>query len=118
VALLTPELIEDAFQRWSQGDQAGAVEVVRPAADASEREALALIAWFLHQRGEPVWREGVPYAEKAVAHGMAWVANYYLGNMQGDPALRTRLPELLRPAMQFGLSAGPNRAGLQRVHAG
>lgn len=107
MAGLTPEVITDAFQRWANGDQQGAVDVVRPAADAGEPAGLGLLAFFLYQRGEPHWREGVPYAEAAVRKGLPWVANYYLGQMQSDAAFRTRLPELLGPALQYGLQQDP-----------
>jgi hypothetical protein len=95
-------VITDAFERWAQGDQAGAVEVVRPGADADDPASLALICWFLVQRGEPHWREGVPYAERALKAGYGFAVNHYWNNMFNDPGLRSRLPEFV----QLGLHAG------------
>jgi hypothetical protein len=114
----TRTMIVEAFEAWSRGDQPGAVERVRPAAGQGDRVALALICWFLAQRGEPYWREGVPYAEKATAKGISFVANYYLGNMLSDSALRQRLPELLRPALQAGLQFDPIASAQQPFQQG
>jgi hypothetical protein len=94
--------IEAALQKFSQGDHVGAVDTVRPAADAGDRVALALIAWFQSQRGEPHWREGIAYAEEAVRKGVPVVANPYVGPMLGDSTLRTRVPDLVRAVLQAG----------------
>ena len=107
MAPLADEVIREALQRWNQGDQQGAVDLVRAAADAGDRHALALVCWFLYQRGEPYWREGVPYAERAVATGMPWIIGYYLGNMQNDPALRARIPDIFASAMRAGYQGDP-----------
>jgi hypothetical protein len=105
--LLANDAISQALQLWSEGQQQPAVDAVRPAADADDPAALGLICWFMYQRGEPLWREGVPYAIAAVKKGMPWVANYYLGNMQNDPALRNQLPDLLDQPLQQGFQHDP-----------
>lgn len=99
--------IETALQKWQQGDHNGALESVAPAAAAGDRLGLTLAAWFQSQRGEPHWREGVPYAEEAARKGIGFIANYYVGNMLGDAVLRTRVPDLLRSALQAGASIDP-----------
>jgi hypothetical protein len=110
VAVLSEEtraaLIE-ALQAWVGGNQQGAVDRLRAEADAEEPASLGLIAWFMHQMGEPHWRNGVPYAEKAIQKGMPWVANYYVGNMLNDPSLRTQVPEFIKPALEAGVQLDP-----------
>lgn len=101
---LPGETISQSFQHWADGQQQQAIDAVRPAADAGDPAALGLICWFMHQRGEPLWREGVPYAIAAAQKGLPWVASYYIGNMQNDPALRNQLPDLLATPLQQGLS--------------
>jgi hypothetical protein len=96
------QLITDALDAWTRGDQNGAVERVRAAADNGDPVGLALISWFLYQMGEPRWREGIPYAEQAIRKGMPWVAAYYFGSMIGDPTLRQQAPGFLRPALEAG----------------
>jgi hypothetical protein len=105
--ILGSEAIAQAMRLWSEGQQQPAIDAVRSAADAGDPAALGLISWFMYQRGEPLWREGVPYAIAAVKKGLPWVANYYLGNMQNDPALRTQLPDLLGQPLQQGLPQDP-----------
>lgn len=95
-------MITEAFDAWSRGDQNAAIERVRPAADAGDAIGLGLISWFIHQLGEPRWREGIPYAEGALAKGMPWVAAYYFGNMVNDATLRQRTPAFIRPALDAG----------------
>jgi hypothetical protein len=97
----------EALQLWTSGNQQGAVDRIRPAADADDPSAVGLIAWFLHQMGEPLWRTGVPYAQKALALGVPWVANYYFGNMLNDPQLRQQVPDLIRPAIACGVPIDP-----------
>jgi hypothetical protein len=107
VAELGPAEIETALQRWSQGDHTTAVETVRPAAELGDRAGLTLIAWFQVQRGDPHWRDGLPYAEAAVKKGVPWIASYYIPHMLNDPTFRTRVPDLLRSALEVGSTIDP-----------
>ena len=97
----------EAFAAWQQGDQQGALDRIKPFADEGDRIAVGLISWFLHQMGEPRWREGVPYALKAAGAGQPWVINYYLGNMLNDPTLRGQVPELMQAAVSSGWGIDP-----------
>src|SRR4051794_29588742 len=99
--------ITEALQLWQGGNQGGAIDRIRPTADAGEPAALGLIAWFLHQMGEPRWREGMPYAEQALKKGMPWVAGYFVGNMMNDPNLRPQVPDFMRWALSAGWSLDP-----------
>jgi hypothetical protein len=97
----------DALSSWQQGNQQGALDRIRPFADEGDRVAIGLIAWFLHQMGEPHWRTGVPYALQAARSGQPWVINYYLGNMLNDQTLRGQVPELMQAAVDSGWAIDP-----------
>jgi VIT1/CCC1 family predicted Fe2+/Mn2+ transporter len=99
--------VAEALQLWTNGNQQGAIDRVRPLAEAEDPPALALICWFFPQLGEPRWREGVDFAEKAVRKGMGWVVGNYFGNMLNDPNLRQRVPDLIRDAMSRGWQIDP-----------
>jgi len=107
-----------AFEKWTTGDQAGAVDLLKPYADEPRDWALALIAWFLHQLGEPRWREAVPYALAAVDRGMTWAANYVLGNMLNDPTLRQQVPQLFESALAAGWQIDPIAHAMQPFQQG
>lgn len=96
-----------AMQAWTQGQQDQAIATLRPQADGGYAWANALLAWFLHQRGEPGWREAIPYATRAVEMGRPWAANYVIGNMMNDASLRAQGAELMKRAAVFGLPADP-----------
>lgn len=97
----------EALTTWQQGNQQAALDRIRPLAEQHDRLALGLISWFLHQMGEPHWRDGVPYAMEAARAGLPWVLNYYLGNMLNDPNLRGQAAELMQLAVNGGLAVDP-----------
>lgn len=73
-------------------------------ADAGNPVAAALLAWFMHQQGEPGWRAAIPYAETAVRGGYPQAAGFVVGNMLSDPNLRAKALELARLAAPYGLN--------------
>ncbi|WP_439939296.1 hypothetical protein ACS3YM_06705 [Nocardia sp. N13] len=101
------QAVTQAFQEWNSGQQQPAIERIRPFADRDEPWALALISWFLHQTGDPGWRNAIPYAEKAIRTGYPMAANYVIGNMMNDPNLRSQAPELMRLAASRGYQVDP-----------
>lgn len=101
------QIVAQAFQQWSAGQQQPAIESVRPYADEGHGWALAMIAWFLHQTGEPGWRSAIPYAENAVRAGYPLAANYVIGNMMNDPSLRAHAAELIKVAVGQGFQVDP-----------
>lgn len=101
------EAILEALALWTARKHSGAVERIRVLADAEEPACLGLIAFFFEEMGEPYWREGIPYAEKAVRKGMPWVANLYVGKMLTDADLRQRAPDFLCAAIASGLQTDP-----------
>lgn len=66
--------------------------------------AAALLAWFMHQQGEPGWRAAIPYAETAARGGYPQAVGYVVGNMVGDPTLRAKAVELASLAAPYGLN--------------
>lgn len=100
------ELLIKAVREWATGLQSAAVETLRPLAEQDDRSALVLISWFLHQLGDR-WREGVPHAERAVQLGLYNVANYYWGNMLGDPQFHSRAARMCSAAIVAGSPLDP-----------
>ena len=49
----------------------------------------------------------MPYALAAAKKGLPWVAQYFVGNMQNDPALRNQLPDQITQPLQQGLPQDP-----------
>ena len=88
-----------AMQSWNTGNQDAAVEGLRSLADAGERPALLLLAWFLSQRGQPYWTEGIAYAQKAASVGMPQALVYYFQSVIGDAPHRGQAPGLARGAV-------------------
>ena len=96
-----------ALEAWTQGNQAAAIDLIRPLADEGEPAAIGLLCWFFQQMGEPRWREGVPYVGPAIEKGLPWVLNYYLGNMLNDAQLRAQVPPLIKKALEVGWQVDP-----------
>jgi hypothetical protein len=107
-----------AFQFWNSGQQQQAIDLIRPFADQDQPWALALIAWFLHQTGDPGWRNAIPYADRAVRAGYPMAVNYVIGNMLSDPALRTQAVDLMRLAIGYGLQVDPMGYAQQAAQQG
>src|SRR6059058_373157 len=101
------QTLQQALQQWQQGQQQPAIDALRPLADQGVPSAMYVLAWFLHQMGDPGWREAIPYVERVVGLGYPWAANYVIGNMTNDPALRSRAVELLKTATTYGLQVDP-----------
>lgn len=108
---MSSTVVSDAFtsalQAWSQGNQQAALEAVRPHADAGDRAAVLLIAWFMSQMGQAFWTDGLAYARKAAELGMPQPATYFFGQILGDPNFRSQAPELARVAVAAGWSFDP-----------
>ena len=68
---------------------------------------MSALAWFLHQTGEPGWREAIDYVDRVIDLGYPTAAGYVVGNMIGDPNLRPRAVDLLRRAMAKGYQVDP-----------
>lgn len=66
-----------------------------------------MIAWFLHQTGEPGWRTAIPYVERAVRAGYPLAANYVIGNMMNDPGLRRQAADIIKMAVGYGFQVDP-----------
>jgi hypothetical protein len=92
------------MQSWNQGQQEPAKSQIQPLADAGNPVAAALLAWFMHQQGEPGWRAAIPYAETAVRGGYPQAAGFVVGNMVNDPTLRAKALEIARLAAPYGLN--------------
>src|SRR6188472_2457608 len=102
------QLVTTALERFYQeGNQEGALALLRPPADEGDRVALALISFLMSQMGEPKWREGVPYMRAAVRKGNPWIFGQYLGTMLNDPQFRPQVPEVAREAIEAGYAFDP-----------
>lgn len=88
-----------AQQNWSSGNQTGAIETVRPLAEADHPWAAALMAWFFMQQGSGGLVESTDWALKAAQLGLPGQTihtfNNVLGNVAADPKLADLLPALL-----------------------
>ena len=119
--MATPEQngqVIDALVLWAQGNQAEALTRVQPLADANVPAATLALAWFLVQLGEPRWREGVPYALRAVEMGMPQIANNYWPQMINDPSFRQQGLEMLRALQRAGWPLDPLGNIFQVAQAG
>lgn len=112
------QAITQAFQQWNSAQQQAAIDLIRPYADQDQPWALALITWFLHQTGEPGWRNAIPYAERAVRAGYPMAINYVIGNMLNDPALRAQAAELVRMAIGYRFQVDPMGYAQQAAQQG
>lgn len=56
---------------------------------------------------EPIWKEGFPYAQAALAKGMPMPMANYFGNMLNDPNLRQLVPDLMRQTTESGWPVDP-----------
>src|SRR5690349_7393617 len=92
------ELLQQVQQQWNNGNQPGAVELLRPLADSGRPWATALMAWLLMQQGVPGLEGSITYALRAAGLGMPWQAvhtfNNVIGNLPQAPQLADRLTEL------------------------
>lgn len=93
-------VLQQASQQWNAGNQAGALDVLRPRADANAPWAAALMAWLYVQQGIPGFPESVHWAIRAAELGAPWQTiqtfNNVIGNIPSVPHLAERLPELLQ----------------------
>ncbi len=109
--------LQQAIQHWSGGNQDAAINLLRPLADSNDPAALGLICWFYHQMGGRI-AEGIPYLEKAIDAGLPHVVGYFYGNMMNDPALRPRVPELVRRAVSEGYPVDSTGMAVQAFQQG
>lgn len=93
-----------AVQMWNQGQQEPAKDQVQPAASAGHPMASALLAWFLHQQGEPGWRAAIPYVRTAMDGGIPQAAGFVVANMLTQPDLRPEALALAQRAAPYGLN--------------
>jgi hypothetical protein len=93
-------LIQQVQQFWNSANQPAALDALRPRAEANAPWAAAFMAWLLMQQGIPGLAESVTWAIKAAELGAPWQAvqtfNNVVGNLQANPQLGERLPELLQ----------------------
>lgn len=98
-------LIQQVFQLWNNGNQPGAIDTLRPRADAGLPWAAAFMAWLLIQQGVVSHPESVDWAIKAAELGAPWQAaqtfNNVVPNLPSNPHLAERLPELLQWAVPW-----------------
>jgi hypothetical protein len=92
---------------WNSGQQAQAIERVRPFADRGDPWALWLIVWFMHQQGLPGAQSAVPYAEQAIQKGYQSPANFLVGNLMTDPTTRPKGVELMKELAVRGWPSDP-----------
>jgi len=92
-------LLLQVQQFWNSGNQVGALDLLRPRADANQPWAAALMAWLQIQQGLAGFPESVDWAIRAAELGAPWQAaqtfNNVIGNLPSIPHLAERLPELL-----------------------
>lgn len=101
----THETLAEALRTWNQGNQAPAVEMVKPLADEGDSAGLLLICWFLHQMGEPRWREGIPYAKKAAERGNPWILGFFFGSLADNPDTRQEAIEMIALSPTGGVNS-------------
>ncbi|UDY22943.1 hypothetical protein [Nocardioides sp. Kera G14] len=101
---IEPQILAQAVQQWNSGQHEPAKQAIRPYADAGDPIGQLLLAWFLHQQGEPGWREAVQYARGAIEAGIPQAASYVVPNMINDPSLRVQGYELARLASLHGIN--------------
>jgi hypothetical protein len=101
----TPEpadvaLVQQVHQFWNVGNQIAALDLLRPRAEAGSPWACAFLAWLLVQQGLPGIEESVSWAVRAAQLGtpgqVTQTFNNLIGQIPSNPALATRLPELIR----------------------
>ena len=98
-----PAIAQAVFQAWQQNNQQAAVDQLRPYADSGRPWAVSLLTFLYNQQGIPGFTQAVPYAKRAQALGMPWLAatlfNNLISNVPGNP-------NLLDPALEL-LEKGP-----------
>lgn len=94
------QLIQQVQALWTTGNQADAIGILRPRAEAGQPWAAAFMAWLLVQQGIPGFPESVNWAIRAAELGAPWQAvqtfNNVIGNVGSYPQLAERLPELIQ----------------------
>lgn len=94
------QLVQQVQVFWNSGNQSGAIEMLRPRADADLSWAAAFMAWLLMQQGAPGIPESINWAIRAAELGAPWQAfhtfNNAVGNVSANPQIAERLPELLQ----------------------
>jgi len=98
-------LVQQIQQFWNSGNQAAALDGLRPRAEAGLPWAAAFMAWLLTQQGTPGHTESVHWAIRAAELGAPWQAlqtfNNVVGSVSANPQLAERLPELLQWAIPW-----------------
>lgn len=99
----TPEdvsLVQQVQQQWNTGNQAPALELLRPRAEAGEGWAASFLAWLYMQQGPPGLVESITWAIKAAELGspgqIVNTFNNVVAQIGSVPDLANRLPELLQ----------------------
>jgi hypothetical protein len=90
--------LQQVYQLWSSANQAEALNVLLPRAEAGMSWAAALAAWLHAQQGMQGLPESITWAVRAAELGAPWQAantfNNVIGNLPSMPQLVERLPEL------------------------
>jgi len=93
-------ILQQVQQLWSAGNQAAAIEALRPRAEAEVVWAVAMMSWLQAQQGFTGSNEYVDWAVRAAALGSPWqvsnVLNNLIANLPTMPHLVDRIPELLK----------------------
>lgn len=107
--------VQQVQQYWNSGNQAAAVDALRPHAQSGHEWATALLAWLLMQQGPPGLEESVKWATVAAQSGNAaplvHTTNNLLAHLPSNPQLAQYVPELLA----LGL---PSASGIDLVGQG
>lgn len=92
-------------QFWNQGNQAAALDVLRPQAEANRPWAAALLAWLLMQQGSVGMDESVNWAIRAAQLGapgqVVNTLNNLIAQISVSPQFSERVPELLEWATNW-----------------
>lgn len=116
------ELLRQVHQQWQSGNQAPAVDLLRPVADRGRPWATALMAWLLMQQGPPSLEQSVTYALKAAELGMPSQAVHTFNNLVAQlpqvPQLADRLADLAAAGLPWQPGFDPIGQGWNLVAQG
>lgn len=115
-------LVQQIQQYWNSGNQASAIELLRPKAAEGRTWAAALMAWLTMQQGYPAIDESITWAIKAAELGQPLQAIHTFNNVVGHvgsfPQLGERLSELLAIAAPWAGGIDPVGQGWNLVAQG
>ncbi|MGF9753946.1 hypothetical protein AAII07_01995 [Microvirga sp. 0TCS3.31] len=103
--------LQQVHQQWNSGNQAPAIEALRPLAEEHRPWAVALMAWLRMQQGYPGIEQSIPLALEAAELGMPWQAvhtfNNVVAHLPSNPQMAERLPELAEAAQPWPSGIDP-----------